>query len=228
MKLMTWMTAVIITGMGLASGCVSSAYRSPRAAGVDFAASVDADGSEAVVERMMVWRADLSLEVGSISNALDAVSEIARSSGGYVEQKSGYSEKRGRARIRVPATSLSRTLSSLESLGSVKSRSVSGEDVTEQYVDIEARLKNRMVLRDRLQQLLNKAVDVKDVLAIEKELNRVQGDIDSMQARMKVLKEKVDFATIELTLNREKILGPLGYLFKGLFWGVEKLFVIRD
>jgi len=42
------------------------------------------------------------------------------------------------------------------------------------------------------------------------------------------LKGKVDFATIELTLNREKILGPLGYLFKGLFWGVEKLFVIRD
>ncbi len=67
-----------------------------------------------------------------------------------------------------------------------------------------------------------------DILAIETELNRVQADIDSMQGRMKSLKGKVDLATIELTLNRAKILGPLGYLFKGLCWGVEKLFVIRD
>lgn len=84
------------------------------------------------------------------------------------------------------------------------------------------------MLRDRLTQLLEKAADVKDVLAIETELNRVQADIDSMEGRIKSLKGQVEYATVTLSLERKPILGPLGYLFKGLWWGVEKLFVIRE
>ena len=101
-------------------------------------------------------------------------------------------------------------------------------DVTEQYIDVEARLKNKIVLRDRLKQLLEKATTVKDILAIETELHRVQGDIDSMEGRIKSLKGQVDYTTVTISLKRKAILGPLGYLFKGLWWGVEKLFVIRD
>lgn len=72
-----------------------------------------------------------------------------------------------------------------------------------------------------------------DGLAIETELNRVQGDIDSMEVRIKSLKGRIDYATLNLRLaqkepTRKKILGPLGDLFQGLFWTVEKLFVIRE
>lgn len=49
-----------------------------------------------------------------------------------------------------------------------------------------------------------------------------------MEGLIKALKGRVDYATVTLSLNRKAILGPLGYLFKGLWWGVEKLFVIRD
>jgi hypothetical protein len=51
---------------------------------------------------------------------------------------------------------------------------------------------------------------------------------DSMEGRIKALKGQVDYATVTLSLNRKPILGPLGYLFKGIWWGVEKLFVIRE
>jgi hypothetical protein len=89
-----------------------------------------------------------------------------------------------------------------------------------------------MALRDSLKVLLEKAAEVKDVLAVETELNRVQGDIDSMEGRMKSLKGQADLATVELKLiapeaEKKPIYGPLGYLFKGLWWGVEKLFIIR-
>ena len=87
---------------------------------------------------------------------------------------------------------------------------------------------NKIVLRDRLKQLLDKASAVKDVLAIETELNRVQADIDSMEGRIRALKGQVDYATVSLSLEREPILGPLGYVCKGLWWGIEKLFVIRE
>jgi len=229
MKMMVLMTATTVCVLGLLCGC-ASVSRLDGGAAFCMAEVSDSGNSmnEPASARMMIWQASMSIEVANVSNALNFATEIAEKSGGYVEQKSGRSDKRGSLRLRVPVKSLNAALGSLESLGSVTSRSVEGEDVTEQYIDVEARLKNRIVLRDRLLQLLEKATEVKDILAIETELNRVQADIDSMQGRMKALKGKVDLATIELTLNREKILGPLGYLFKGLFWGVEKLFLIRD
>ena len=129
--------------------------------------------------------------------------------------------------LRVPTDALDSAVSSIESLGSVTHRSVSSEDVTEQYIDVEARLKNMIALRDRLRKLLEKATDVKAMLAVEKELSRVQADVDSLEGRFRALKKGVDLATIHLTIRRTRILGPLGYFFKAVWWGVEKLFVIR-
>jgi integrase len=100
----------------------------------------------------------------------------------------------------------------------------------------KARLKNKAALRDSLKQLLEKATDIKDIMAIEAELNRVQADVDSMEGRIKALKAMADLAAMELLFTRtppppqpapRRIYGPLGYFFKGLCWGIEKLFIIR-
>jgi hypothetical protein len=85
-----------------------------------------------------------------------------------------------------------------------------------------------VALRDRLRALLDSAKSVKDVLAIEKELGRVQADIDSMQAQLKTLKGKVDLASVTVSIKRRRILGPIGYVLKGAWWAVEKLFVIQE
>ena len=106
-------------------------------------------------------------------------------------------------------------------------RDLSSTDVTEEYVDIEARRTNLLALRDRLRALLDRATEVKDVVAIETELNRVQSELDSLDARMKALKGQVDYATLSVHLTRKPILGPLGYAAKGIWWVIEKLFVIR-
>ena len=176
---------------------------------------------------MLVWRAWLSLEVSNVHEALSRVTDIAKQSGGYIENKSESGESEAHAILRVPADSLTPVMTSLESVGKVTSRSVSSEDVTEQYVDLDARMKTMIALRDRLRALLDKARDIKDILAIEKELGRVQADIDSMQARLKALKGMVDYSSIDISIERRRILGPLGYVFKGIWWGVEKLFVIQ-
>lgn len=129
--------------------------------------------------------------------------------------------------LRVPGPQLRPVLDLLAALGTEESRSVSSQDVTEQYIDTEARLKNAIALRDRLKALLGQAKDVKDILEIEKELTRVQADIDSMDGRLKKLKGQVDFAQIDLTLQRKKIYGPLGYVIYGIGWLIQKLFIIN-
>ena len=187
-----------------------------------------ANMTEVRVDRMLVWKAQLSLQVWSVSNAVTEATTMAKQQGGFVEQKSDRGDESANMTLRIPAKTLRTAMANLETLGDVTYRSVEGEDVTEQYIDVDARLKNKIVLRERLKQLLDKATTVKDILAIETELNRLQGDIDSMEGRIKSLKGLVDFATITLSLERKPILGPLGYLCKGVWWCVEKLFVIRE
>lgn len=191
-------------------------------------AAAPARGREAQPDRMLVWRARFSIDVWNVSNALAQAEVIAEQNGGYVEYKSADRDGYASLKLRIPVQSFTNAVNSVETLGEVTSRHLENEDVTEQYIDTEARLKNRIVLRDRLRQLLDKATEVKDILAIETELNRVQGDIDSMEALIKSLKGQVDFATVDLSLNRKEILGPLGYVFKGLWWTVSKLFVLRE
>jgi len=178
--------------------------------------------------RMLIRRAWLAIEVSSVSNAVCKVTDVAKQSGGYIENQFDSEEDQASITLRVPVKSLKPAMSALEAIGKVTRREVSSEDVTEQYVDIDARLKTMVALRDRLRALLDKAQNVKDVLAIEKELGRIQADIDSMQARLKALKGRADLASINVSIKRRRILGPLGYALKGAWWTVEKLFVIQE
>jgi hypothetical protein len=225
MKRIVLITSSLVLAV-IVSGCATGvAYRSASA---DALAAMPPQTESADQSRMLIWRAWLSLEVASVSNAVTHVTDIAKESGGYVETQSDSGGERANVTLRVPVDSLKTAMSSLEAIGKVTSRRVSSEDVTEQYVDIDARLKTMVALRDRLRALLDKAQDVKDVLAIEKELSRVQADIDSMQARLKALKGKVDLASVSVSIKRRRILGPLGYVLKGAWWTVEKLFVIQE
>ena len=223
----------------LAAGCASPKNMRAAAAPEIQVAMVEASeglydrapaGTDAR-DRMLAWKASLSIEVADVTNAALRAVALAEQNGGYLESRSDSTYGGTSLKLRLPAPAFTNAIGALETLGRVESRSVESEDVTEQYVDVEARLKNKLVLRDRLRKLLDQATEVKDILAIETELNRVQGDVDSMEARIKSLQGRVDYAVLDLYLVQKppaKILGPLGYLFKGLFWTVEKLFVIRE
>lgn len=226
-KMIQVLTAVV--SVVLLSGCATTYNKGVCSPVPPPCATANADNmAEVRPDRMLIWKANLSIQVWNVSNTVSVATALAERQGGFVERKSDSGEESASLTLRIPSKRFKTALASFEMLGTVTYRNIEGEDVTEQYIDVEARLKNKIVLRDRLKELLEKATAVKDVLAIETELNRIQADIDSMEGRIKSLKGQVDFTTITLSLERRPILGPLGYLFKGLWWGVEKLFVIRD
>ncbi|MEK6698614.1 MAG: DUF4349 domain-containing protein [Nitrospirota bacterium] len=181
----------------------------------------------AETERFYVLTGSQTVEVKEIASAVKLADSVIQKSGGYVQSQSVREEEQAYLVLRVPATQLRPMLDAMAALGSEESRAVASQDVTEQYIDTEARLKNAIALRDRLKALLGQAKGVKDILEIEKELTRVQSDIDSMEGRLKKLKGQVDFAQIDLTLKRKKILGPVGYIVYGIGWVIQKLFVIN-
>ncbi|HVN37125.1 MAG TPA: DUF4349 domain-containing protein [Myxococcota bacterium] len=178
-------------------------------------------------DRKLVRTGDLVVSVGSPEEASTKVERIVKEVGGFVERSTATKDANIWLVCRVPATQLDQVMNSIARLGDEERRSVSTVDVTEQYSDLETRLRNNVALRERLQQLLQRASSIEDVLAIEKELTRIQSEIETMQAQFDRLKSQVELSALSVDLERKTILGPLGYVSYGLWWVVSKLFVIR-
>lgn len=198
------------------------------------AASASHESSSGTGSRQLVRTASIEIAASSVPRCVDEALRITQQAGGYVHESSIAKDGRGTLQLRVPATQLDTVLDQLSKLGEEESRHVSTEDVTDRVLDLDAELANKRALRDRLRALLARAKDVSDVLSVENELTRVQTDIDSLEARLKKMREDVAFSSIQLTVTppapekKTRILGPLGYLYVGTKWFITKLFVIRS
>ena len=162
-----------------------------------------ATGTLETVQRKVISSAFIVIELEAVPEAASQVGVIAESLGGFVEQlsSSGDSEfQRATINIRVPQDQFFPALERIEALGTVLSRDIGSEDVSEQFIDLEARLKNALGEEQSLLSLLEKAGVVSEVLAIERELFRVRSEIERFQGRLNFLERRVDLATISVSL----------------------------
>jgi len=166
---------------------------------------------------------------GSMSMKSRALKETSEKSVALVHHHRGtlasssLTEDDYQATIKVPASSLETLMDSLQEIGTVTHRRIKADDVTEAYLDLQATLKNKRALRDRLRKLLAQATKVKDVLKIEEQLTRVQTELDQMEARMKSMRSRVAHSTLELSIERQRIPGPVGIVTKSTGWVFGKL-----
>jgi type IV pilus assembly protein PilA len=164
--------------------------------------------SHAETTRMIARRAELKLVVGKLDEARDGMDRILSKHNGYVAQLSATaetgSERTVVASLRVPADQLDGCLAELKKLGRVTQESQAGEEVTQQHIDLVARLKNSRNTEARLSDVLQqRSGPVKEILEVEKESARVRGEIEQMEAEQQTLEHRVNFATIDLKLAEE-------------------------
>jgi len=157
---------------------------------------------------MIIRTAELSVIAKEFDKARANLEAILKRHRGYVgELKANDSTGGGRtltATLRVPADQLDATLTEVKTLGRVESESQSGQDVTSQYVDLEARLSNARNTEERLTDLLrNRTGKLSDVLAVEQELDRVRGEIERMEAERKNMATQVSYATLNATITED-------------------------
>ena len=179
------------------------------------------------IDRMTVRRADQRVEVDSPLVAGRRVERLAHEAGGYVEQSSGSTDGSVSVVARVPAASLDAVMDSVATFGKELRRQLTGTDVTDQYADLDARVRSKIALRERLQQLLARAESLDDVLKLEQQIARLQSEIDALQARLDQLRSGTALATLSVSFERGRVLGPLGIAGKGVARAVSWLFVIR-
>ena len=118
-------------------------------------------------------------------------------------------------------------MDTLAGLGTVTSRASSSRDVSQETIDVEARLRTLAASRDRLRDLLSRATTVSEVITVEHELARVQGELESLQGRLEQLRASSALAELSVSFHQRVILGPLGKFATGLGRFVKRLFVIR-
>lgn len=155
-----------------------------------------ADGSEAPHETsMLIYTAKVTMAVYQVDQGVAAVERLARDNGGFL------SLKRDREiTIRVPRGRFDITLAAIDKIGDVLHRDIQALDVTDEFVDTEIRIKNARAMQVRLKVLLDKA-NVKEALEIEKEMRRVTEEIELLEGKLKLLKDKIAYSTITVSFE---------------------------
>lgn len=173
-------------------------------------------------DRLVVRTRSMRLQVKSTADAVDRIRTLVKDHDGvitdlqvatdtdeyvYRYDESGIASDmplRGWVTVRVPADKLDAFAEAVAALGTVKSQSEGSEDVTQQHVDLSARLENLKAEEARLREFFDAAKNVTEMLAIEQELSRVRGEIESLDAQIKYLERQAAMATVTIELVEDK------------------------
>ena len=225
---------VLIATMAMAAmtfGCATSAAEVVQVATegeVDYMPSAPVvegviDGSFAgweepsVTERMIIWTGDISLIVKDAEESLEKAQAIAKGLGGYVVNSSSWFEEqqlRARLTIRVPAEEFDAAMAGLKDLAiRVENTNVSTQDVTEEYTDLDSRLRNLEATETELLELLTEVRErtgkAEDILAVHREVSSIRGQIEQVKGRMQYLETMTAMATIDIGLTPDALARPI-------------------
>ncbi|MFN3648710.1 MAG: DUF4349 domain-containing protein [Armatimonadota bacterium] len=212
--------ALLISLSALVAGCSSEIPASKIAAmersTVAPAAAAPAAGSEAVSSpsipagipaahnRKIIYTAQVELVTSELARVQDGLLRLVDSHGGFVASSdtqgvSGQSRV-GVWTVRVPSGRYGSFLDGVRKLGEVQRIQSDSDDVTEEFVDLEARLSNKKTEEDRLlRHLRESTAKLSDILAVERELSRVREEVERIEGRLRLLKDQTSLSTVTLT-----------------------------
>lgn len=180
------------------------------------AAEQPSDGGAPVadtVERLIIRNASLELVVDDTEAAVDTLNTMASEMGGYVVESNMYTYQEGmRAHLtlRVPAEKLDGALERVRALATeVRRESISGQDVTEEYVDLKSRLRYLEATEERLLEFMDEAEDTEAALEVYGRLQSIQADIEQVKGRMQYLEQSAAMATIDVDIIPNELAQPI-------------------
>ncbi|MEU4444290.1 DUF4349 domain-containing protein [Actinosynnema sp. NPDC050801] len=170
--------------------------------GQDQSGQAQQAGSSAQLNRQLVRTATVELRAPEATQVLSEVKDLVIAAGGYSSQESSFSN-RASVTLKVPGDRLDAVLESITGLEGVEvaKRELKTEDVTEQLVDIEARLANQRASVERVRGLLERAGSTSEITDIEAELTKRQSELESLQRRYETLKGQVAMSTLNVAIS---------------------------
>ncbi|HMR07056.1 MAG TPA: DUF4349 domain-containing protein [Polyangiaceae bacterium] len=150
---------------------------------------------------LLIYEGALQLDVpaASMTESVEAVIDAAEGLGGFLLKRTD-----SHVEVRVPSQHFRTAMKAISKLGDATGRSVTAQDVSEEFHDLAVRLKNLEAVRDRLEQFLARTKNVQEALQVGKELNSVAQQIDQIKGRMQFLKTRAAYSVIRVTLRAKQ------------------------
>ncbi|HEX8265111.1 MAG TPA: DUF4349 domain-containing protein [Pyrinomonadaceae bacterium] len=188
--------------------------------------TANAQNVPAVTERKVIRNANLTLETNAPEEAGRKIAAIAESKGGFVvnsEAKTSGADDSTRTSVtvtvRVPASQFDTTVAEIRQTAErVSQEKVSGQDVTEEFIDLEARIRTQKALEAQFLEIMKGARSVADALEVQKQLAEVRGEIEKVEGRRKFLENQTSFSTITVTLNTPTVFAAASTGFGAQLW----------
>jgi hypothetical protein len=167
----------------------------------------------ASVERLIIRNAWLDLVVPDTEEALAEIKDVTNEMGGYVVQSNVYQSgesKRASVQLRIPAEKLDEALEQFRGLATeVRSENVSSDDVTDEYVDLQSRLRSKEAAEAKLLEFLDEAEDTEAALEVYAQLERIQTEIEVIKGRMQYLEQSAAMSSVSIELTPDELLQPI-------------------
>jgi len=171
------------------------------------------ESAELKTDRMIIHTAHLQIQVKDFNKTQLNIENKVEKYGGYIVDSNVYKENdqqlSGHMTVRIPEKHFQTFLTDTEEeAAEVLARNVSGQDVTEQYVDLESRLKSKRAVEERLLAFMEEAKKTEDLLKISNDLATVQEDIEVIVGKMKYLENQSAYSTIEIAMHEDRVIVP--------------------
>lgn len=214
-----WQTDEDEISSGSFASVTSDGFGGSRDMMMDFTYSLEtaAPATENTVgtEQRVIKSGSIEMTAEDVSDTVTDIGTIATTAGGFVQSSALSEDEQGQSSgyitVRVPSAVFETTMTDIKALGvHVDNESVSGEDVTAQYVDIEARLSAAQAQETQYLIILEDASTVGEVLAVQEHLAAVRSEIESLQGQLTYLADRTDLSTISVTISEETVVGIVG------------------
>ena len=167
------------------------------------------DTAISIPDRMIVRSGQMSIVVEDVATAIDRITELADNIQGYVVSSNSWRDGerlRGTIAVRVPASEFTNIMTKITNIAvEVTSQTTSSQDVTEEYVDLTAKLNNLEATEQQLLKIMEKAEKVEDILVVQRELTNTRQQIEQTKGRMQYLEQTSATSLIEVNLEQSKL-----------------------
>jgi hypothetical protein len=147
----------------------------------------------------------IQLDKDGFSAGFAAVTRIAQNNGGFVLSSQIRGQRRGTLVLRIPAKRFDDAMLALRGVGVVQAQSISGRDVTAQYIDLTARLQNAIGQRTVLRNLMAQATTIRETITVQNRLSQVELQIEQIQGQLNFIQDQVAEATVHVELHEKDV-----------------------
>jgi hypothetical protein len=200
---------VVPESTGLPSGSISSMFSlGSSSKSVSESSSSDSVQPVGNIDRKIIKTGNLNLKVDRTDDALAKITKIATDNKGEIFSSSfrqnSSKVKSGNVTVKVPVNNFDQAFNDLKKVASlVLNESTSGNDVTEQYADLQSQLKNKQAEEQQYLEILKQAQKIQDILDVTQRLSATRGQIEQLQGRIKLMDSQTDMSTINVSLSED-------------------------